>query len=137
MTLLDGSFGRLIASISVARSRAVHSQKMAPTKRRSAMSKQQHAAAAIVLALLAPIELRSQWLDYPTPGIPRTPDGKPNLTAPAPKTPDGKPDISGVWKGPGAGGYDRNVAKDLKPSDIQPWAEALYQQRVRDMGKDA
>jgi len=29
------------------------------------------------------------------------------------------------------------VARDLKPADIQPWAEAIYQQRVRDMGKDA
>jgi hypothetical protein len=24
----------------------------------------------------------AQWLNYPTPGIPRTADGKPNLTAP-------------------------------------------------------
>src|SRR5215813_947818 len=37
-----------------------------------------------------------------TPGIPRLPDGKPNLSAPAPKTPDGKPDITGLWR-PGAG----------------------------------
>ena len=29
------------------------------------------------------------------------------------------------------------MARDLKPADIQPWAEAIYQQRVRDMGKDA
>jgi hypothetical protein len=50
---------------------------------------------------------------------------------------DGKPDLSGVWKGPGAGSYDRNVTRDLKPSDIRPWAEELYQQRVRDLGKDA
>jgi len=38
-----------------------------------------------------------QWLDFPTPGIPRTPDGKPNLSAPAPRTAEGKPDLSGVW----------------------------------------
>jgi len=43
--------------------------------------------------------LMSQWINYPTPGIPRTPDGQPNLSAPAPKTPDGKPDLSGVWDG--------------------------------------
>src|SRR5580704_1185462 len=79
----------------------------------------------------------AQWLNYPAPGIPRTPDGKPNLSAPAPRTPDGKPDLSGVWSGPGGGSYDRNVARDLKPSDIQPWAEAIYQQRVLDLGKDA
>src|SRR5215467_10444161 len=41
--------------------------------------------------------LGAQWLNYPTPGIPRLPDGKPNLAAPAPRTPDGKPDLSGIW----------------------------------------
>jgi len=44
----------------------------------------------------------AQWLDYPTPGIPRTPDGKPNLAAPAPRTADGKPDLSGLWRVPEA-----------------------------------
>jgi hypothetical protein len=83
------------------------------------------------------VPLTAQWLNYPTPGIPRTPDGKPNLSAPAPRTSDGKPDLSGIWRGPGMGGYDRNIARDLSPRDIQPWAEALYQQRVRNMGKDA
>ena len=39
----------------------------------------------------------AQWLNYPTPGIPRLPDGKPDLSAPAPKTADGKPDLSGIW----------------------------------------
>jgi len=38
-----------------------------------------------------------QWLQYPTEGIPRKPDGKPDLTAPAPRLPDGHPDFSGVW----------------------------------------
>jgi hypothetical protein len=41
--------------------------------------------------------LSAQWLNYPTPGIPRLQDGKPNLTAPAPRTADGKPDLSGIW----------------------------------------
>ena len=77
---------------------------------------------AAVIAFAA-VSASAQWLDYPTPGIPRTPDGKPNLTAPTPRTSDGKPDLSGIWSGPGAGGYDRNIARDLKPSDIQPWAE--------------
>src|SRR5690348_13447844 len=40
----------------------------------------------------------AQWIDYPTPGIPRSSDGKPNLSAPAPKAADGKPDLSGLWQ---------------------------------------
>jgi hypothetical protein len=39
----------------------------------------------------------AQWLNYPTPGTPRTKDGKPDLAAPAPRTANGKPDLSGVW----------------------------------------
>jgi len=39
----------------------------------------------------------AQWLNYKTPGVPRTPDGKPKLDAPAPRAPDGHPDLTGVW----------------------------------------
>ena len=39
----------------------------------------------------------AQWLNFPTPGIPRTRDGKPNLSAPTPRTAEGRPDLSGVW----------------------------------------
>jgi hypothetical protein len=38
-----------------------------------------------------------QWLDYPTPGVPRTPEGAPDLKAPAPRTAEGTPDFSGMW----------------------------------------
>jgi hypothetical protein len=50
-----------------------------------------------VLAALLATGASAQWLDFPTPGIPRTRDGKPNLSAPAPRAADGKPDLSGVW----------------------------------------
>src|ERR1700738_2907977 len=39
----------------------------------------------------------AQWLNFPTPGTPRTRDGKPNLAAPAARPADGKTDLSGVW----------------------------------------
>jgi hypothetical protein len=50
----------------------------------------------ILFAALS-ISAHAQWLNFPTPGTPRTPDGKPKLTAPAPRALDGKPDLSGVW----------------------------------------
>jgi len=51
---------------------------------------------AAILAIAA-VPTAAQWLNYPTPGIPRTADGKPDLSAPAPKTADGTPDLSGIW----------------------------------------
>src|SRR2546426_857574 len=51
----------------------------------------------VVILLLTCSPLSAQWIDYPAPGLPRTPDGKPNLAAPAPRKADGKPDLSGVW----------------------------------------
>lgn len=50
----------------------------------------------VLFALLT--SAQAQWLNYPTPGTPRTPDGKPNLAAPAPRAPNRKPDLSGVWR---------------------------------------
>ena len=90
-------------------------------------------ALVIVLSALA-TPVSAQWLKHPTPGIPRTPDGKPHLTAPAPRTPDGKPDLSGLWQRISPK-YRRNIAADLKPDEIQPWARALVEQRMEDLGK--
>ena len=92
--------------------------------------------AVAVLSSLLPTTAAAQWIDYPTPGIPRLPDGKPNLSAPAPRTADGKPDLSGIWRGAGPI-YRFNIAQDLKTEDIQPWAEALFLKRVRDSRKDS
>jgi hypothetical protein len=67
----------------------------------------------------------AQWLDRPWSGIPRTSDGKPNLTAPAPRGPDGKPDLTGIWNGPSPyAGYD--------PSNERPWVTTVVRQRQQE-----
>jgi hypothetical protein len=76
-----------------------------------------------------------QWLNYPTPGIPRLPDGTPNLKAPAPRMADGKPDLSGIWTWcPDCSSGDRlffDLARGLDPAEVQmtPWAAAIAAQR--------
>jgi hypothetical protein len=98
------------------------------------------ALAAIGAGLLLAGTARAQWLNYPSPGIPRLANGKPNLSAPAPRGADGKPDLSGIWAAE-CSVYGRDacfiqsiffdLAKDLKPEDVQmtPWAAAIQAQR--------
>jgi hypothetical protein len=50
-----------------------------------------------VFVVLVSASTEAQWLNYKTPGVPRTPDGKAKLDAPAPRALDGHPDLSGVW----------------------------------------
>lgn len=59
-----------------------------------------YSIAPILWAILwtAPVALFAQWPSYPTPGVPRTKDGKPNMTAPTPRAADGKPDLTGIWQ---------------------------------------
>lgn len=107
------------------------------------------AAATLVLALAPPSA--AQWLHYPTAGVPRTRDGKPNLTAPAPRAANGRPDLSGVWENDGfqpqriEGLNDAGPPKtpffDLAnglggPPPYQPWAADLQRKRKEEFGKD-
>jgi len=55
---------------------------------------------AVLLLFAGTMPAAAQWLDRPWPGVPRTADGKPDLTAPAPRGLDGQPDLPGVWNGP-------------------------------------
>lgn len=77
----------------------------------------------------------AQWLNYPTPGIPRTKEGKPNLSAPAPRTANGKPDFSGVW-GLDAGPSLFYIAGELKPGDAKPAVATMLAERSENIGFD-
>ncbi len=93
--------------------------------------------AVVIWAVSAP----AQWLDHPTPGIPRTADGKPNLSAPVPKAKDHKPDLTGLWqrvRGPNQRittglAMGPNLEDFMRPGEkippLLPAAAALYQQR--------
>lgn len=105
----------------------------------------------VAIAVMLGVPLTGQWVNYPTQGIPRTRDGKPNLTARVPRMTDGKPDLTGVWHGESAAGeapqgtngdalpkYFLDITRDLDPADVpfQPWAADLYEQRKANFGKD-
>src|SRR5580765_2360444 len=106
----------------------------------------------IGVVLMAP-SLLAQWPSYPSSGVPRSADGKPNLTAQAPRTADGKPDLSGVWNYAGVLGL-RGGPPDPPPGTpvqatfwnieagfkeglpFQPWAAELLKQRMSTNSKD-
>ena len=88
---------------------------------------------AMLVAMAGPA--LAQWVKLPLPGTPRTPDGKPDLTAPAPRMPDGKPNLSGIWT-TNTGAYLNNLAGDGVEVPMQPWAAALYKERHDSFGRD-
>ena len=53
---------------------------------------------AVLILFAGMMPAAAQWLDRPWPGIPRTAEGNPDLTAPTPRGPDGHPDLTGVWE---------------------------------------
>jgi hypothetical protein len=116
----------------------------------------------LIAAAGSALSLAGQWEPYPTPGVPKGPDGKPNLAAPAPRAPDGKPDLSGIWeavRGAGAGqrGASSGAAAPAPPAPTTgppvatffnlgagfkdglpytPWAAEIHKKREQDNAKD-
>jgi hypothetical protein len=86
--------------------------------------------ATLLVATSTPLLLAQHWTRVPRADIPLTPDGKPDIFAPAPRTPDGKPDLSGKWSSKD-NTFARNLATGLKEEDVpfQPWAKALFDKR--------
>ena len=112
------------------------------------MSAARRLAVLAVIGVMWSAVARTQWLDYPTPGIPRLPNGKPNLAAPAPRAADSKPDLSGVWEVVGdrvmetdgrvRSKYLYNIAADLPGgAPFLPWAKALHDERQKALGVGA
>ncbi|HUK34230.1 MAG TPA: hypothetical protein VLV86_09985, partial [Vicinamibacterales bacterium] len=77
----------------------------------------------------------AQWIGYPTPNIPRLPNGQPNLSAPAPKAPDGHPDLSGIWITT-SGKWLVNIEADGVVVPWTPAAKAIFDERQANEGKD-
>jgi hypothetical protein len=106
-----------------------------------------------IVALLLALPAAAQWIEYPTPNVPRNADGRPDLAAPAPRTADGKPDLSGLWQAatvlPECAADDCIPQQNLPADQVnigrtvdegklpyQPWAAALVAERTANGAKD-
>ena len=86
-------------------------------------------AASLTFLMAVAATADAQWLNQPTPNVPRGADGKPNLAAPAPRAADGHPDLSGLWT-------NRGIAFAPPETSLTPAAKALVRAREENYYKD-
>jgi len=100
---------------------------------RSTRSVRVHVASCVATLTWMWTPTHAQWVKVPAAAIPRTPDGKPNLSAPAPRLPDGKPDLSGTWQPNGAGTRPWTVTEEVRLlPDVEP-LEFICNENNRDV----
>ena len=112
-------------------------------------------AAVVVFAWVAGVSpsLVAQWPSHPTRNVPRSADGKPDLTAPPPRTADGVPDLTGIWNYAGVLGFRGGPPPSPPGTPVQatfwnieagfkeglpftPWGAEIRRQRMAGNSKD-
>jgi hypothetical protein len=94
------------------------------------------AATLFVLSLAAGASADAQWHRHRSEGIPRLPDGRPDLGAPAPRTADGRPDLAGLWLP--LQPYVANASGGTEPGEVpfSAWGRAVFTERLRTFARD-
>src|SRR5688572_5412340 len=97
-----------------------------------------HATCALVVtaAVLGSAQLTAQWVNHPTPGVPRRADGKVDMAAPAPRLANGKPDLSGLWMTaePNRGAGRGTPAPANVPDEAGDQRNVTASRQMRDIG---
>jgi len=72
-----------------------------------------------LVILLFNLPVMAQWPPFPTPNVPMTSSGEPDLNAPAPRTTWGDRDLSGIWERYGGFGGNQN-SEDGEEEELDP-----------------